>query len=162
VHAHEELIRTFYRAFQKRDAEAMASCYHAEVEFSDEVFPLLRGRRAGDMWRMLCARGQDLEIEFRDVRAEGVSGSAHWDARYTFSKTGRHVLNRIDATFEFREGKIVRHVDRFDFWRWSRQALGPAGLLFGWTPILRKAVRRQAAAQLDAWTASHGPTSRAG
>jgi ketosteroid isomerase-like protein len=154
VHAHEELIQNFYRAFQKRDAEGMAACYHAEVEFSDEVFPLLRGRRAGDMWRMLCARSKDLVLEFRDVRADDQKGSAHWDARYTFSKTGRSVLNRIDATFAFRDHKIVRHVDRFDFWRWSRQALGPAGLLLGWTPIVRGAVRRQAAQQLDAWSAS--------
>jgi ketosteroid isomerase-like protein len=154
VHPHEELIQTFYRAFQKRDADAMAACYHPEIEFSDEVFPLLRGTRAGDMWRMLCSRGKDLEVEFRDVHADGDGGHAHWDATYTFSKTGRRVVNRIDATFAFREGKIVRHVDRFDFWRWSRQALGPVGLLLGWTPIVRSAVRRQAAEQLDAWTAS--------
>src|SRR5262245_28467462 len=128
----------------------MAACYHADVEFSDEVFPLLRGRRAGDMWRMLCSRSQDLELEFRDVRADDESGGAHWDARYTFSRTRRRVWNRIDATFAFRDGKIARHVDRFDFWRWSRQALGPTGLLLGWTPIVKNAVRRQAAAQLDA------------
>jgi ketosteroid isomerase-like protein len=154
MHPHEELIQTFYRAFQKGDAETMSACYHADIEFSDEVFPLLRGRRAGDMWRMLCARSKDFELEFRDVHADGEGGRAHWDASYTFSKTGRRVVNRIDATFAFREGKIVRHVDRFDFWRWSRQALGPAGVLLGWTPIVRNAVRRQAAAQLDAWTAS--------
>jgi ketosteroid isomerase-like protein len=154
VQPHEELIHTFYRAFQRHDADAMAACYHDEIEFTDEVFPSLRGRRAGDMWRMLCARGKDLEIEFRDIRADAASGSAHWDARYTFSKTGRRVLNRIDATFAFRDGKIVRHIDRFDFWLWTRQALGPSGVLLGWTPIVRKAVQRQAAEQLEAWAAS--------
>ncbi len=154
MHPHEELIHTFYRAFQRRDAEAMAACYHAGIEFTDEVFPSLRGRRAGDMWRMLCARGKDLVIDFRDVRADESTGGAHWDARYTFSKSGRPVLNRVDASFAFRDGKIVRHVDRFDFWRWSRQALGPAGLVLGWTPIVRNAVRRQAADQLEAWTAA--------
>jgi hypothetical protein len=82
-----------------------------------------------------------------------VSGRAHWDARYTFSKTGRSVLNRIDASFMFKGGKIVRHVDRFPFWRWSRQALGATGLVLGWTPIVRRAVRREAALQLDAWLA---------
>jgi ketosteroid isomerase-like protein len=156
VHPHEELIQTFYRAFQKRDADAMAACYHPEIEFSDEAFPLLRGARAGDMWRMLCSRSKDLAVEFRDVHADAGGGRAHWDATYTFSKTGRRVVNRIDATFAFRDGKIVRHVDRFDFWRWSRQALGPVGLLLGWTPIVRRAVRRQAAEQLDAWTAALG------
>jgi hypothetical protein len=104
---------------------------------------------------MLCARSKDFALEFRDVRADDRQGSAHWDARYTFSKTGRSVLNRIDATFEFRDGKIVRHVDRFDFWKWSSQALGPMGLFLGWTPIVRGAVRRQAAEQLAAWSAAH-------
>src|SRR5262245_23094418 len=69
MHPHEELVRTFYSAFQRRDAEAMAACYHPEVEFSDEVFTSLRGRRAGDMWRMLCARSKDFELEYRDVLA---------------------------------------------------------------------------------------------
>ena len=72
-------------------------------------------------------------------------------ARYTFSATGRKVLNRIDASFEFRDGLIVRHIDRFDFWRWSRQALGTPGLLLGWTGFLRGKVRAKAAASLAAF-----------
>jgi ketosteroid isomerase-like protein len=153
MHPHAQLIEHFYRSFQSRDADAMTGCYHADIEFSDEVFPSLRGPRAGEMWRMLCARGKDLHVEFSNVAADDASGSAHWDARYTFSKTGRSVLNRIDATFAFRDGKILRHIDRFSFWRWSRQALGPAGVLLGWTPLVRNAVRRQAMQQLDAWIA---------
>ncbi len=151
MHPHARLIEQFYRSFQKREADGMAVCYHADVVFSDEVFPRLEGSRAGEMWRMLCARSTDLEIEFSDIDADDARGRAHWDARYAFSKTGRQVLNRVDAAFEFHDGKIVRHVDRFDFWRWSRQALGPVGLFLGWTPLLRSAGRRQAAEQLDAW-----------
>jgi hypothetical protein len=45
-------------------------------------------------------------------------------------------------------GKIVRQVDRFSFWRWSRQALGWKGWLLGWTPWLRNRVRAQAAEAL--------------
>ena len=51
--------------------------------------------------------------------------------------------------FEFNPaGQIVRHKDRFDFWRWSRQALGAPGVLLGWTPVIRNKVRGQAAANL--------------
>jgi hypothetical protein len=39
---------------------------------------------------------------------------------------------------------IVSHHDSFDFWRWSRQALGAPGLLLGWSPVLRNQVRKQA------------------
>jgi ketosteroid isomerase-like protein len=160
MHPHARLIEEFYTSFRKRDAEGMAICYHADVVFSDEVFPRLEGPRAGEMWRMLLSRSHDLELEFSGVAADDATGRAHWDARYTFTKTGRHVTNKIDATFEFRDGKIVRHIDRFDFWRWSRQALGPAGVVLGWTPFLRAAVRRQAADQLEAWLARRQNASR--
>ena len=150
-----ELIERFYGAFQRRDAAAMSACYHADIHFSDPVFPDLRGPAAGAMWAMLCERGTDLRIEYRDVAADGDTGSARWDAWYTFSATRRPVHNRILAAFRFRDGKIVRHVDHFSFWRWSAHALGPVGALLGWTPLLRAKVRRGAAASLAAWRA-HG------
>ncbi|MFY7942354.1 MAG: nuclear transport factor 2 family protein, partial [Burkholderiaceae bacterium] len=72
-----------------------------------------------------------------------------------FSKTGRQVLNQIDAQFEFSDGLIHRHIDRFDFWRWSRQALGAPGVLLGWSSFLRGQVQQQAARSLDAFVAKH-------
>ena len=151
THPHAGLIARFYAAFQLRDAAAMAACYHPDVHFSDEVFPDLRGPEAKAMWAMLCARGKDLRIEPSDVTADERDGSARWDAWYTFSGTGRKVHNIVAAEFSFRDGLIVRHVDRFDFWRWARQALGPAGLLLGWTPFLRSKVRATAARSLETW-----------
>lgn len=154
MHPNAALVERFYRAFQARDAAAMGACYHPAIVFSDPVFPGLRGREAGAMWAMLCARAQDLAIDLGEVHADDARGRAHWEARYTFSPTGRRVHNAIDAAFEFRDGLIARHVDRFGFWRWARQALGPAGWALGWTPMLRSRVRSQArrglAAFLDA------------
>jgi ketosteroid isomerase-like protein len=150
MHANEALISSFYRAFQARDAAGMARCYHPQVEFSDPVFPRLRGPEAGAMWAMLCGRATDLEISFGDVKAGDARGHARWEARYTFTQTGRPVHNGIDAEFEFRDGLIARHADRFDFWRWARQALGPTGLLLGWTPMVRNRVRAMARRGLDA------------
>jgi limonene-1,2-epoxide hydrolase len=156
VHTHAHLIERFYSAFQKRDGEAMAACYAPDVQFGDEVFPELRGDRAKAMWKMLCARGKDLSIEFRDVQASDTEGSAHWDARYTFAATGRKVLNRIDARFTFEGGLIKTHRDSFDFYAWARQALGPMGLVLGWTPLVKGKVRKTAAQTLDAFIAK-GP-----
>lgn len=149
------LITSFYQALSRRDWAAMSACYHPDVHFSDPVFDL-HGDRARAMWQMLCTRGRDLEVEFRDVSSEGESGRAHWDARYTFSATGRKVLNRIDAHFTFRDGLIVRHEDTFDFYLWSRQALGLPGLLLGWSSVLQNKVRAQAARGLAAFTSSPG------
>lgn len=152
--SNEALITRFYEAFAARDHEGMAACYADDVRFSDEVFPDLDGDRAKAMWRMLCERGKDLALTFSDVEAEehqgqDANGSARWEAVYTFAATGRKVHNRITARFRIRDGRIVEHRDSFDFWAWSRQALGPAGWLLGWTPLLKSKVRRKAGRQLD-------------
>ncbi|MFM8900919.1 MAG: nuclear transport factor 2 family protein [Burkholderiales bacterium] len=154
-HPHAALITRFYTAFAQRDWAVMASCYHPDVHFTDPAFDL-RGPRAAQMWRMLCTQGKDLQLSFSDVQANDASGSAHWEARYTFSKTGRSVHNQIDAQFQFRDGLIHRHVDHFDFWRWSRQALGRPGVLLGWSGFLKGKVQEQAARSLDSFVTKLG------
>ena len=149
MHAHEKTISDFYAAFAARDAAGMARCYHPDILFTDPAFPALRGAEATAMWSMLCARGKDLRLTVSGIQANADGGRAHWDAEYTFSQTGRPVLNKIDAMFAFRDGKIVRHIDRFSFWNWSRQALGPIGLLFGWFWPLKAMVRKKACASLE-------------
>jgi len=139
----------FYAAFAERDAEAMAACYADDVAFSDPAFPDLRGDAARDMWRMLCARGKDLRIEHRVTEASAGRACVHWEAWYTFSGTGRVVHNVIEAELEVRDCKIVRHRDAFSFPTWARQALGPVGLLLGWTPFLQRKVQAQAAVALE-------------
>jgi ketosteroid isomerase-like protein len=156
AHPHAALIETFYKSFQRRDAEGMVACYHADVTFSDPVFPDLRGGRARAMWRMLASRAKDLELTFRDIDANDTEGRAHWEAWYTFSGTGRRVHNVIDARFAFRDGKIARHDDSFDLHRWSRFALGPSGLLFGWLPPMQNTIRKKAAKGLDEYIAARG------
>lgn len=153
MHANEELIHRFYTAFQKRDAAGMAACYHPDVTFSDPAFPELRGDRAREMWAMFCERGDDLTIEYRDVHADDRTGSAHWEARYTFSPTRKKVYNVIDSRFEIRDGLIIRHTDAFDFRRWAGQALGLPGKLLGGTGFLRRKVQGLAAKALDDYLA---------
>jgi ketosteroid isomerase-like protein len=145
---HKGLIERFYRAFDQGDGAAMAACYAEDVRFSDPVFTDLRGDAAGAMWRMLTGAPGELDIELREHAAEGDRGTARWIARYTFSETGRPVVNDVRATFRFRDDLICEHRDDFSFYAWARQALGPTGLLLGWTPLLRAAVRRRAARRL--------------
>src|SRR5690349_23043300 len=129
----------------------MTDCYSDDAHFRDPAFGDLEGDEVGAMWRMLTGRATDLEIELREHDAGERTGSAHWVARYTFS-TGRHVVNDIQARFEFDgEGRIADHVDEFDFARWARQALGPAGLLVAHLPPLRRKAREKALAQLEAY-----------
>jgi ketosteroid isomerase-like protein len=151
MHPNAQRIQDFYAAFGQRDAEGMITHYAPDVWFSDPVFPDLKGEEAFNMWRMLCGRGKDLSVEASRIEADDTQGQAHWDARYTFSKTGRVVHNRIDARFTFRDGKIVRHEDSFDLWAWAGMALGPKGRLLGWLPPVQASIRKQADAGLRAF-----------
>lgn len=143
-------IERLYAAFARLDADTMQACYASDARFEDEVFTLQGAPQIGGMWRMLCGATRAKGLAHWRLELSAVTErSAHWDAHYLFSATGRMVLNRIDAEFEFdAAGLITRHRDRFDFWAWSRQALGLPGLLLGWTPLLRNKVRAQAAGNL--------------
>ncbi len=130
----------------------MAACYHPEVEFSDPAFGLLKGKQAGDMWRMLVERsGGKLHVSHSNIQADDQGGSAEWVAEYVFSQTGRPVVNRIRAEFAFRDGKIIRHSDHFDLGRWARQALGWKGWLITLFPSLRKKLQASALHSLERW-----------
>jgi ketosteroid isomerase-like protein len=153
VHPNAKTIETFYTCFGRRDAEGMIACYAPDVEFSDPVFTDLKGDEARSMWRMLTERAADLRVEASGISADDAAGRAHWDAYYTFSATGHKVVNRIDATFTFRDGKIARHVDRFDLRAWAAQALGLKGKLLGWAPFVHKAIRANADKGLRAYMA---------
>ncbi len=148
-----ELLTRFYSGFKARDPEAMGGCYADEVVFSDPVYTHLVGERARNMWRMLAGRAKDLELTYDIKSASDTRGEVHWEARYTFSLTGRKVHNIIDATVEIKDAKIVKHTDVFSFWRWSRQALGISGLLLGWSPIVKNKVRTNASKALDEFCA---------
>jgi ketosteroid isomerase-like protein len=147
-HPNEELIKSFYTAFDRKDYKTMQQSYSDDAHFSDPVFQNLTVGEAKAMWQMLITSAKDLRISVTDIKADESSGSCRWDAYYTFSTTGRKVHNIIHASFQFRNGKIAKHVDRFDFYRWTRMALGTSGLLLGWSPLIQNAVRKKAMGNL--------------
>lgn len=151
---HQQLVENFYQAFQNRDYASMIACYHPDIHFSDEVFDL-HGKKAAAMWHMLCERGKDLTLNYSAIKIDGDTGSAHWEPVYTFSKTGRKVHNIIDAHFQFADGKIIRHRDHFDLWRWMRMALGPTGVLLGWSGFLKSKVVATANQSLEEFIKTH-------
>jgi ketosteroid isomerase-like protein len=148
------VITEFYEAFARRDAPAMAGLYLPDATFSDPAFGHLSGPEVPAMWRMLVGAATDLEVTVRDVTARGDRAAATWEARYTFTETGRRVHNVVEAHMTIEDGRIRRHDDHFDLWRWSRQALGARGVLLGWTPIVRIALQRRARRRLDAFMAA--------
>lgn len=114
-------IEGFYAAFARLDSDTMTACYAEEARFDDEAFSLA-GRGARSAACGPCS-----------VPGCGPRACRTGSCRPAASPT---------------QGLIARHRDRFDFWRWSRQALGLPGWLLGWTPFRRRKVRAQAAANL--------------
>jgi ketosteroid isomerase-like protein len=147
------VVTRFYEAFARRDAAGMAACYHPDATFEDPAFGPLDREAACAMWAMLLGRSADLAITYRITGATEQVVTVQWEARYTFTRTGKPVLNRIEASFTLEDGLIRTHRDRFSFWAWARQAFGPVGLLLGWTPRFRDKVQAEALRSLAAYRA---------
>lgn len=144
MHPHEAIIQNFYLAFQQKDFAVMQASYHRDATFTDPVFQNLSASEVKAMWEMLLTSAHDLKLEFNNIHVDDRCGSCHWEAWYTFSSTGRKVHNVIEAAFEFKDGKIFRHEDHFNLWRWSGMALGTSGWLLGWLPLVQNKLRGKA------------------
>ncbi|MEN8886591.1 MAG: nuclear transport factor 2 family protein [Winogradskyella sp.] len=138
-------IETFYEAFKNLDAEAMVNCYHDAVVFEDPAFGVLKDESAKGMWRMLCAsqKNKNFKVVVSNIEAHKTLGSAHWEAFYTFSKTGRKVHNKVEAQFQFKDGLIIKHSDNFNLHHWAKQALGFKGFLLGGTSYFSSKLKVQ-------------------
>lgn len=149
--------RRFYEAFAHHDAATMASCYAPDATFADPAFGTLTGPEVPAMWAMLLARSQGkLTVTYVIESADERSAHVRWHATYPFSRTGRTVHNIVRSHLQCTaEGLIATQTDRFDLWRWARQALGLPGWLVGWTGAFRAKLQAQARAGLAAYRAQH-------
>ena len=128
----------------------MSLCYSENIAFSDPVFGLLEGEEVKSMWEMLCKNGKDLQLSFGNIQLlDEEYATCDWVAQYTFSQTGRRVVNKIKAHIRVESGIITEHTDAFDVYNWSRQALGPKGWLFGWTAWFQKKLQQKTRKSLE-------------
>lgn len=143
--ANEKILTKFYTAFANADAATMCECYHTNIQFRDPAFGLLKENDVCLMWKMLIKSSKgNIKIEFSDIKADEYTGSAQWIATYNFSKTNRKVVNSIQSQFQFKDGLIIKHSDYFDIWKWSKQAFGTIGYLFGWTGFFQSKIQQKA------------------
>jgi len=147
--SNSELVNRFYSAFQKLDYVTMQDCYDDEVIFLDPAFGVLNGEEVKSMWEMLAKNAKDFSLVFSDIKVEDEEYiTCQWVATYTFSATGRKVVNRIKAYIRVQSGKITEHTDHFNFWKWARQATGLSGWLLGWSSFFQSQVRSKARGNL--------------
>ena len=141
----KELINNFYAAFQQLDYKGMIKCYSDDIIFYDPVFELLTGNEAKYMWEMLCNNAGNFSLTYGNIiELDEEYCTCDWVATYTFSKTGRNVVNRVKANMRFANGEIIEHSDAFSLHKWSRQALGLPGVLFGWNSFFQRKIKNQA------------------
>ena len=144
------LIEKFYTAFQQLDYRTMQSCYSDDIIFNDPVFGVLHGDEAKAMWEMLCRNARDFSLVFTDIELlDEEYATCKWMATYTFSKTGKKVMNHIKAHMRIRDGHIIEHSDAFKLSEWAAQALGIKGILFGWTGFMKRKIQRNARKNLE-------------
>lgn len=144
------LIERFYNAFQKLDYKTMQDCYSDDIVFSDPVFGLLHAEQAKAMWEMLCKNAKNFSLTYSNIQAvDEEYYTCNWTATYTFSKTGRKVVNNIKAFMRIKDGKIIEHSDGFRLSSWIAQALGWKGLWFGWTGFMKRKVQKAAIKSLN-------------
>lgn len=145
MQANKQIIEKFYSAFQQLDYKGMQSCYSDDIVFSDPVFLLLRGNEAKAMWEMLCKNARNFSLSFSDIELlDHEYATCNWTASYTFSRTGRKVVNKIKAFMRLKDGKIIEHSDGFRLSDWAAQALGWKGVLFGWTGFMKRGIQKNA------------------
>jgi limonene-1,2-epoxide hydrolase len=131
------VLRKFYDAFVEKDAEKMVDNYHRDIRFEDPAFGVLNGKDAADMWRMLCKNGKDLKVTYQIIHEDESKGIVQWEAKYTFSQTGRPVHNKVLGKFRIKNGLIIGHEDTFNLKNWAKQAMGLKGALIGGTALFR-------------------------
>ena len=145
MNTNTQLVEKFYTAFQQLDAATMNSCYSDDIVFFDPVFGLLKSHEATSMWEMLCKNASNFSLTYGNIIAlDEEYCTCDWIARYTFSKTGRQVINKVKANMRFADGKIIEHSDAFSVHQWSRQAFGITGVLLGWNSIFQNKIKNTA------------------
>lgn len=150
----KEIILEFYQSFARLDHAGMNACYSENIIFQDPVFGLLEGEEVRSMWKMLCTSARDFSLEIGDIEIiDGEYATCKWTARYTFSKTGKRVENKVKAFMKIVDGKITEHSDAFRLSTWLAQAFGWKGILFGWTGVMKRAVKKKARKGLEAFMA---------
>lgn len=149
-HHNEQLINDFYTAFANGDANGMIACYDDNVTFKDPVFGKLENGRPAKMWEMLLSRKKNTtKVVFDTIEANESMGSANWTATYEYGPKNRKVVNNVTANFKFKDGKIIEHVDTFDLWKWTKQALGFSGVLLGWSSFMKNKIQQTTNKQLN-------------
>lgn len=129
MHATAILLQRLF-SLNQHDHKAMAGCHHLNAKFTDIAFDLRSKKQIHAMWHMICrpeGHEGDIAAMFHVVHADDRRGWVNLVDDYTFSSTGRKIINVIDSHFCFENGLIIEQRDFCDPHAWAAMALGGVG-----------------------------------
>jgi hypothetical protein len=143
----EQVAITYFEGFKNKNPEQMNALYKAGIDgiFNDPVFQNLNTFEVQSMWSMLLRASKDLTTTYKIVEVTDTTATVDWEAHYTYSATGRKVVNNVRSVMQIENGLIVKQNDSFDLGKWTGQALPPVvAQVFAWFPDLtiRKLARK--------------------
>ncbi|WP_342269364.1 nuclear transport factor 2 family protein [Spiroplasma endosymbiont of Aspidapion aeneum] len=129
----KQIINEFYSAFKKGDYQKMNSLYGEDIIFNDSIFKDLDYLQVTSMWEMLLSKKEEskFSIEYEVLLDHNDEYYVMWSAHYLFGPKRRKVSNIVKSEMVIKDKKIALHTDVFDFYKWSKQAIGIASILFG-------------------------------
>lgn len=98
---------------------------------------------------LLSQKKESTIITFNSIQASSEKGTVNWIAEYFYGEKKRKVINKVNASFKFKEGKIIEHTDTFNLWEWTKQAMGITGFLMGWTSFMKDKIQATTNKNLD-------------
>src|ERR1700692_3418677 len=101
MHPNEHILTDFFTAFQKHNTEGMIAFYSPDIVFSDSIYGTLKGPQVAAMWHVHELQAKYQVFPSPDISADDHTGRAVWQAGYIYTRTGRHVLNKVHAEFRF-------------------------------------------------------------
>ncbi|MFA5899664.1 MAG: nuclear transport factor 2 family protein [Hyphomicrobium sp.] len=127
-----------FLALRRRDATGVAACYDQDAVFSSPIIGDVRGADVEALWRAIFAATCDSTLSFTIVDLGLTSARVEGIAKYSLLASGRSVTSRFNSALHIRDLRVMQHDDNFDAWAWASMALGPTGLLLGWSKAWRR------------------------
>eukprot|EP01117_Protostelium_nocturnum_P003508 TRINITY_DN1457_c0_g1_i1.p1 TRINITY_DN1457_c0_g1~~TRINITY_DN1457_c0_g1_i1.p1 ORF type:complete len:189 (-),score=47.62 TRINITY_DN1457_c0_g1_i1:146-712(-) len=179
---HHQLLQQFFDHWSEKNVAEMEKIVDvSNLRLSDPLYDQLKSDEIISLWKFYCSRPQfnleckDVSIEEHDVvvRTNPLFGGFNSKAKvatpqmttkligvaeYTISyqdAEGRLLTNDVNASFEFKNKKIVEITNKFDLWTWAKQTQGVSGSLLGWTSTAQATCCANAAKELEEFTKSN-------
>ncbi|MBO6794497.1 MAG: nuclear transport factor 2 family protein [Balneolaceae bacterium] len=138
-----EIVKTFYEALNNGDIKTVRQLYHPDAVYKSEMFSL-KGPEVFALWYTATQPEMNLTAECSSINKVNNEVHTTWNISYELSVVNRTIKLSEKGLFKFKDGKIIFHQDKYSFYSWCKQTLGPIGWLFGWTAWLKKRVSKQA------------------